>query len=232
MTMTKSTKVGMPHQATTPRAAAVAGILFAALFGISIVLVRLSLPADMTEVTWTETARGCISLALRLIPFAGIAFLWFVGVVRDRLGDFEDKFFSTVTLGSGLLFLATSFIAFAISGGMFLTDQVAGGQGMTLNVYLLNRLIISQIFNTYALKMAGVFMFSLSTLWQKTGVMPRWLSLLTYILVAVMFVSLSLSLWMALIFPAWVLIISIYILVLNYRHRSGGVDGLPAQTSG
>jgi hypothetical protein len=27
-----------------------------------------------------------VSLALGLLPFAGIAFLWFIGVVRDRLG--------------------------------------------------------------------------------------------------------------------------------------------------
>lgn len=231
--MTQSNKVRIAHQATTPRAAAVAGILFAILFAASIVLARLSLPADLTDMTaWTETSRGRISLSLRLIPFAGIAFLWFVGVVRDSLGDFEDKFFSTVTLGSGLLFLATSFIAFAIAGAMLLRMQVAGTQGMTLDVYLTNRLMISQIFNVYGLKMAAVFMFSLSTLWRKTGVMPPSLSWLTYIVVGVMLVSLSLSLWMALVFPAWVLIISVYMLALNYGRPPSGIDGIPAQTAG
>jgi len=43
------------------------------------------------------------------LPFAGIAFLWFIGVLRDRLGELEDRFFATVFLGSGLLFLAMLF---------------------------------------------------------------------------------------------------------------------------
>lgn len=33
---------------------------------------------------------------------AGIAFLWFIGVIRDRSGAHEDRFFATVFLGSGL----------------------------------------------------------------------------------------------------------------------------------
>ena len=45
-----------------------------------------------------------------LVPFAGIAFLWFIGVVREQLGNVEDRLFSTVFLGSGLLFLAMLFI--------------------------------------------------------------------------------------------------------------------------
>ena len=54
--------------------------------------------------------RGLIRLSLNLVPFAGIAFLWFIGVVRESLGDVEDRLFSTVFLGSGLLFLAMLFV--------------------------------------------------------------------------------------------------------------------------
>ena len=49
--------------------------------------------------------------AVSLIPFAGIAFLWFIGVIRTRLGDREDKLFATVFLGSRLLFVALLFLA-------------------------------------------------------------------------------------------------------------------------
>lgn len=52
------------------------------------------------------------------MPFAGIAFLWFIGVIRDRLGDHEDRFFASVFLGSGLIFLATVFVAMAIAGAL------------------------------------------------------------------------------------------------------------------
>jgi hypothetical protein len=55
-------------------------------------------------------------LALYLVPFAGIAFLWFIGVLRDRLGELEDRFFATVFFGSGLLFLAMLFASAAVAG--------------------------------------------------------------------------------------------------------------------
>ena len=71
----------------TPRAAAVAGILFAVLFSGSVVLIRLSIPANVEDSgVWLKQRAGTVTLALSLLPFAGIAFLWFMGVVRDRLG--------------------------------------------------------------------------------------------------------------------------------------------------
>jgi len=95
----------------TPRAAAVAGILFALLYGTSLVIVRLSIPADPSgDTAWLERNFRSVSLALNLVPYAGIAFLWFIGVIRDRVGAMEDRLFATVFLGSGLLFLALTFV--------------------------------------------------------------------------------------------------------------------------
>ena len=59
-----------------------------------------------------------LSFAILMIPYAGIAFLWFIGVIRDQLGDAEDRLFSTVFLGSGLLFMALTFIAAALASGL------------------------------------------------------------------------------------------------------------------
>jgi hypothetical protein len=82
---------------TTPKAAAVAGILFSVLVVAAYVLLRTSLPADPAEPgAWLRTSSQMIAISLNLIPFAGVAFLWFIGVLRDRLGPLEDRFFSTV----------------------------------------------------------------------------------------------------------------------------------------
>ena len=59
-----------------------------------------------------------MAIALNLVPFAGIAFLWFIGVLRDRIGEREDRFFATVFLGSGLLFVAMIFVAAGIGGAL------------------------------------------------------------------------------------------------------------------
>ena len=94
----------------TPRAAAIAGILFSVLLIAGLLLFRLSVRADPLEAgAWLRTSSNTIALGLNLVPFAGIAFLWFIGVLRDRLGELEDRFFATVFLGSGLLFLAMLF---------------------------------------------------------------------------------------------------------------------------
>lgn len=102
----------------TPRAAAVAGIVFSVLFIISLVLTRTSVPADPQDGgTWLASDLKTVALAIYLLPFAGIAFLWFIGVLRDRMGAQEDRFFATVFMGSGLLFLALLFVAGAIAAG-------------------------------------------------------------------------------------------------------------------
>jgi hypothetical protein len=89
----------------TPRAAAIAAILFSVFLIAALVLFRLSVRADPLEAgMWLKTSSNTVALGLNLVPFAGIAFLWFIGVLRDRLGEFEDRFFSTVFLGSGLYF--------------------------------------------------------------------------------------------------------------------------------
>ena len=61
--------------------------------------------------------------------------------------------------------------------------------------------------------MAGVFMFSAGTIWLRSGTMPRWLVVATYLTAAVQIFSLGFSLWFTLLFPAWVLIVSIHFLV-------------------
>jgi len=203
---------------TTPRAAAIAGILFALLYGAGMVLIRLSIPADpAADITWLEANAKTISLALNLVPFAGIAFLWFIGVIRDRLEDLEDRLFATVFLGSGLLFLASTFVGAALAGGLLSSYLVAPSDLVESGVFTYGRAVMYQIVNVYAIRMAGVFMISLGTIWLRTGLMHRGWAFLTYALALVLLVSIGYSLWVTLIFPGWVLAVSLNILILNFR---------------
>jgi len=77
----------------TPKAAAIAGILFSVLLILVFWLLRISVPDDPQEPgAWLNSESRTVALAVNLVPFAGIAFLWFIGVLRDRLGEREDKF--------------------------------------------------------------------------------------------------------------------------------------------
>jgi hypothetical protein len=211
----------------TPRAAAVAGIAFAVLLSASYVLIRLTIPTDPADTgAWLEADLRGVALALSFVPWVGIAFLWFMGVVRDRLGRLEDQFFSTVFLGSGLLFLAMTFASAAMAGGLLASYAIESSKLFESGVYSFGRAVMYRILNIYAIRMAGVFMISLGTIWVRTRVMPRWLALLTYGSALVLLLSISYSSWVMLLFPAWVLVISLYILVLNYRLRQDGASAL------
>jgi hypothetical protein len=204
-----------------PRAAAIAGILFALLYGTGLVLIRLSIPTDLSaETAWLETNLKTISLALNIVPYSGIAFLWFIGVIRDRLSEMEDRLFATVFLGSGLLFLALTFTGAALAGGLLSSYTVTPSALVESGVFTYSRAAMYQIINVYAIRMAGLFMISLGTIGLRTGLMHRGWALLTYSLALVLLVSISYSLWVTLLFPIWVLAVSIDILILNLRHPS------------
>jgi hypothetical protein len=196
---------------STPRAAAVAGVLFAVLFATALILIRLALPEGAEPGSqWVDDAGHRIKIASTLMPFAGIAFLWFIGVVRDGFGGFEDKFFSSVFIGSGLLFLAMTFTSSAV--GVALAHS--GPEGSAFGQMLL--LTLSK---TYALRMAAVFMISLATIWLKTGLMPRWLVGVTYLVAVGLLLASDITMWLTLAFPTWVLVVSLLLLA-----RAGVID--------
>ena len=186
------------------------------------VLVRLSIPAypAIDNAAWTEANSGKIALALNLVPYAGIAFLWFIGVIRDRLADSEDRFFATVLLGSGLLFLALTFAGAALAGGLLSSFAVQSKAMVESGVFVYGREVMFQVINVYAIRMAGVFMLSLGTIWLRTGLMHRGWAFVTYALAFLLLVSIGFSLWVTLIFPGWVLAVSVYFLIRNQRDQS------------
>lgn len=202
----------------TPRAAAVAGVVFSVLLVTALWLLRSSIPADPLEAgTWMATDRGQVALALNLIPFAGIAFLWFIGVLRERSGVLEDRFFATVFLGSALLFLAMLFAGAAIIGAIVLVASIEPNALINSTSFHFARATAYNIMNVYAIKMAGVFMISTSTVALYTAFAPRWIAVLGYILASILLLGSYYIGWSIIMLPAWVFLISIHILIDDFR---------------
>lgn len=105
----------------SPRSAALAGIVYSGLVIASMLLISgvSQVPLDGIDLEWLENRADSVSVALNLIPFAGIAFLWFTGVIRDHIGDREDRFFATVFLGSGIALVVLLFVYAATIGAVF-----------------------------------------------------------------------------------------------------------------
>src|SRR3954465_5183881 len=177
MAMAQSSVLTHP-QLKTPKAAAIAGIAFSLLLLLILWLLRTSVPADPLEPgAWLATDPGRGTVALNLGPFSGGPFLWFIGVLRDRLGQLEDRFFATVFFGSGLLFLAMLFVGAATIGAVTLIASAAEPNDLTSSAtFRFARAAAFIIANVYASKMAAVFMFSTSTVVIYTGIAPRWMA--------------------------------------------------------
>jgi hypothetical protein len=224
-----STKVA--RHAATPVAGAIAGIIFAALFSASMTILRRTM-GDVAHDTgaWLTGDTGLFKFALALVPFAGLAFLWFIAVARERLGRFAAQFCSTVFIGSGLLFLAMVFAAAATAGAIVAAaaNDPAGFAASTTYTYA--RQAFTQILAVYALRMAAIFQLSQASLWLRTRVMPRWMALITVIVALVLLFVFTQSFWVVLVFPAWVLLVSVYIFVGAIRGRPTTEDegGAPA----
>lgn len=204
-----------------PRAAAIAGIIFSCLLICSLWLLRLSVPANPLEAgDWLKSEARRVAFAVNLVPFAGIAFMWFVGVLRDRLGKLEDQFFATVFLGSGLLFLGMMFVAASAADGLILAYSSQPNDFFDSGTFVFARAFTFNAMQVYAVKMAAVFMVSSSTLAIRTLFIARWLAMLGYASALFLLLGSGYVSWAVFIFPVWVLLVSGHILIDNLGEAS------------
>ena len=207
---------------TTPRAAGVAGIVFSVLFVTALVLLRQTLGRglDTRTVMANVTGHGSTPalLGLYAVPFAGISFLWFIGVVRDRIGEREDRFFATVFFGSGMLFVAMMFASAAVIGGLVAGARFGTATPTDIATVGFARSVGYSFLFVYAAKAAGVFTLATSTIVRRSR-WPRWTYLSGFAVAAALILSISFFELVVLLFPAWVTAISVYVLLTGARAR-------------
>jgi hypothetical protein len=221
------------RQLRAPWAAGIAGLLFAAFFTAAFILLRGQpiVGADDAELTQIfasgqETA-GVIG-GLYLAPLAGIMFLWFIAVVRDQIGEREDRFFSTVFLGSGLLFVATFFGATATASGPIVSVQYLNQPPPTAAEIDFVRAHTYSLMFAYATRAAAVFLMAMSTIGIKSGVFPLWFSRAGYVVAAVLLLIVAVWDGIILIFPAWIALISLYIMRRERARQRQAAKAEPA----
>ena len=190
-----------------------AGIVFGILLLAALTMVRLAISdSNIAALRSDPSKRTLIQLGLNLVPFAGIAFLWFIGVVRDQLGEVEDRLFSTVFLGSGLLFLAMLFVGSVTTTTVM---SLVAAQNPNAELFDYGRVTTQGLISVYALRMAAVFTLSVSTVGIRTGALPRWVAYSGYVVALGLMLAAGEHKWVQLIFPAWVLMVSVVILVTS-----------------
>jgi len=212
-----------PSAIKTPRAAGAAGIAFAVLFAVIVVLIHRVVPANPHDAgAWltNPSDRRVVQLALGLVPFCGIFFLWFMGAVRSRVGAAEDRFFATVFLGSGLLFVAMLFVLAAVFGALITLSGAHSGKP-PIDVWRLGRVTTFNLTTVFAMRMAAVFTIATSTIGLRAGAHTRGVAYLGFLVGAVLLFAASSVPWLLMAFPAWVLIVGIDLLVRSFREPDG-----------
>jgi hypothetical protein len=209
----------------TPRAAGIAGLAFAALFVASLVLLHDqpahgSTAAEIRAFYLDKEAAGVALVGVYLVPFSGIAFLWFIATIRNLIGEREDRFFSTVFLGSGLLFVAMLFVAAGVGGALLTAVKFRDEPVPSAETVVTIRSLAFGFLFIYAMRMAAVFMIVVSTIGMRLGVFPRWLVVAGYAAALVLVLNVSYSGALVLVFPAWVAAVSVVILKASARRRT------------
>ena len=222
--MNIETRIVTARRIRSPRSAAIAGILFALMHIATLLLItKVREPVDFS-LEWLDELSKTASIVLLFVVFSGIAFLWFTGVIRDLIGEREDHFFATIFFGSGILYVALGFVWAAIFGAILGIYTKSSHPLADNDIYVFGFAIMTEILNNYLIRMAGVYMISINSLWARAKIVPRWIIIITYLL-ALAFIFLASRLTLArYLFPAWVLLVSVYILILNYRKNEDQAD--------
>jgi hypothetical protein len=192
----------------------------------ALVLLRIAIPSDPAHsgVWLTDPGkRSIVTIALQLVPFAGVSFLWFIGVIRNRLGKLEDQFFATVVMGSGLMFVACLFGAATVAGALIQNVNAGNTDLLDGQAYHFARGVAYTFLNVFAIKMAAVFIFSTSTLVLRTKILARWVAYAGFACGLTLLLVVTKSRGIALLFPLWMLLVSVYILISDLRRARGGV---------
>lgn len=207
-------RASIMHAVRQPQSAAIAGLVFGIILAAVIYLLQSSAPDVIAEsALWIDDPgrRNAVNNALNLIPFAGIAFLWFIAVIRAQLGSREDRFFETVFLGSGLLFIAMLFVAAGALKAVLVLNEV--GVPLSNDTLAVTWSMAASLLRLFGARMAAVFIFSVGTMGVRTGTIPRWLAFPGYAIGLLLLATPPMPSATQLLFPVWVIALSLHILV-------------------
>jgi hypothetical protein len=202
------------------RIAALSGLAFAVLFVVALVLLHRTPTLGDPDAAYAKFyANGgdqlFVAVGLYLVPFVGIAFLWHMTAIRnvlDTLTPAPSTMAHGLNLLAGVIFVTLLFagtaaagsVAFGVYFGHAPVDDPATARALTAVGYGL-------VF-VFAVRGAGMFALTTTTLLRTAGVLPKVPALAAYLLAAFLLLAVSNNPVAVLVFPAWVVLISIFLL--------------------
>ena len=169
-----------------------------------------------------------VAIGLYLVPFAGIAFLWHMTAMRgvlDTLTPAPSTMAHGLNLLAGIIFVTLMFagtaavgaVAFGVYFGHTPAEDPAVARALTAVGYGL-------VF-VFAVRGAGMFALTTTTLLRNAKVLPTIAAVVAYLLAAFLLLAVTNNPAAVLVFPAWVVLISVFLL----RHAAAS-RSLPRRT--
>ena len=171
--------------------------------------------AEILEFYSSGGDRRLILVGLYVMPFAGIAFVWFTVALRMWISVSTTRLnalYSNVQLVSGIIFVGLLFTAGAASAATAASMEFSTGQVDPMMARQLPQLS-STILIVFAMRMAAMFVFTTSSIGRSAGILPRWYVMAGYAVGLFLLLSASLSKVLALVFPLWVLGLCVILIV-------------------
>jgi uncharacterized membrane protein len=203
-------------------AAAIAGIVCAVGWSLALrgLLAAPGLGADDAEIRRFYDDAGNATAAmvwLQVLVVSSIAFLWFVGVVRGRIGDQEPRLVGTVFFGGSILLAALLFLGASLLAApavMVAVGDSAPDPGATA----LLRAAAAVVLTVFLPRVGTLVMLSTASLGRATGALPRWLVVVSVVVGVLELVNVTVSTPTIFLVPAWIALVSIVLLVRRPEH--------------
>ena len=216
-------------------AAAVAGLIAAVGWIVALTDLRDVPDVDASDAEilayYADPPGLSASVSLQILVYATFGFLWFIAVVRNRIGEAEPKLFGTVFFGGGILFAALLFVgAAALAAPEILTaesDRVVDPDAMAMT-----RSFAAIVLGEFTIRLGSLFVFSLAALALRTGALPRWLVVVSYLVGIAMFVNVLIATPGIYLLPSWIGLVSVVMLVRHSRANLNPPAGSAASASG
>jgi hypothetical protein len=202
-------------------AAALAGLAAAICLTLSVYLLgrQPGVRDSSRDLRWyTDSGNRFLAMVgLSLAPLGIVALLWFMAVIRRRLGDREDRFFATVFLGSGFAFGILTIAAAVCAAAPTLIVRFGRIDDLSQSNIALAHGLWFGLWGISASRLVGVFMAATSTVGLRFGALPRWLAQLGFVLGAVMGLTGAFAGPLDFLFPVWLAVVSCTLLVTRRK---------------
>lgn len=175
--------------------------------------------AELIDYYSAEGSRRVTLAGLYVMPFAGIAFVWFIVALRmwiSASGRREDALFSNVQLVSGILYTALFLVSAAASAAIAAATEFTDAEIDPAFARQFNQYGDTILF-VFAMRMAAMFVFTTCTVSRHASILPGWFLWIGYAVGLFLLLSASFYRALSLVFPLWLLCLAVLLMLRARR---------------